>query len=51
MNLNFWIEVGNSIIANEISFSRAKAKARILAKAIHGNSREYEVVDLWTAPK
>lgn len=47
MNFNFWVEVGNVVIANEISHLRALAKARILAKAIHGDGRKFERVDFW----
>lgn len=48
-NFNFWVQLGNVTITNEISWRRANAKARILAKAIHGDSHKYEVRDLWQA--
>ena len=49
MNFNFLVQVGKATITNEVNWLRANAKARILAKAIHGDSRKYEVVDLWKA--
>jgi hypothetical protein len=47
-NVSFSVEVGNATISREVSWLRANAKARILAKAIHGNTRSYEIVDLWS---